>query len=499
MIPYRSAPDGACEIFWVRRSESLRFMGGWHAFPGGRLSESDGAVPATGAVDGMDAYERSGRPAPHTACALRELFEETGILAVSGRLPSGGQIDRARDQLLADRLDFGAWLRSHALALDASRLRFAGRWVTPPLSPVRFDATFFLLEWERDEAIQPSVIPGELESGEWIRADQALLCWDRGDVLLAQPTLETIRVLAKHGPARRDLLWRSQSHEPNSPHSIEFRPGIRVIPLEARTLPPATHTNAMLVGSSELVAIDPGSPLPEAQRRLAEIVREEARRTGGRLCGIWLTHHHEDHVGGVDALRRQFDVPVWAHASTAARLAGSGLRIERRFEGGELVELAGSPPLRIRVLHTPGHASGHLCFFEERTLTLLCGDMLSGYGTVVINPPDGSMIEYLESLERMADLGARVILPSHGTMMPDARKALAAARKHRLWREGRVFDAWQAGQREPAAMLDTVYDEIDPRARPLALRQVIAHLERLEAVGRIRPLPAAIRVQLGRS
>ncbi len=498
MIPYRSTPDGTCEIFWVRRSESLRFMGGWHAFPGGRLSETDGAVPATGSVDGMDAYDRSGRPAAHTACALRELFEETGILAVSGRLPSVGQIRLARDQLLADTLDFGAWLRSHELALDASRLRFAGRWVTPPLSPVRFDATFFLLEWERAEVGQPAVIPGELESGEWIRADDALLRWDKGDVLLAQPTLETIRVLAEHGPAGRDLLWRSQSHEPNSPHSIEFRPGIRVIPLEARTLPPATHTNAMLVGSSELVAIDPGSPLPEAQRRLAEIVNEEAQRTGGRLCGIWLTHHHEDHVGGVEALRRQFDVPVWAHASTAARLAESGLRIERRFEGGELVTLAGSPPLRIRVLHTPGHASGHLCFFEERTLTLLCGDMLSGYGTVVINPPDGSMIEYLDSLERMAGLGARVILPSHGTMMRDARKALTAARKHRLWREERVFDAWQAGQREPAAMLDTVYDEIDPRARPLAVRQVIAHLERLAAVGRIPALSAEIRMQLGR-
>ena len=337
-------------------------MGGWHAFPGGRLSEADGAVPAVGSLDGLDAYNRSGQPAPHTACALRELFEEAGILPVSGELPGAGELDGARERLLADALDFGAWLRSRGLALDASRLRFAGRWVTPPLSPVRFDATFFLLEWERDEALQPAVVPGELESGEWIRADEALLRWDRGDVLLAQPTLETLRVLAEHGPDGRARLWRSQAHEPNSPHSIEFRPGIRVIPLEARTLPPATHTNAMLVGSSELVAIDPGSPLPEAQSRLAEIVGEEARRTGGRLCGIWLTHHHADHVGGVEALRREFDVPVWAHASTAARLAKSGLRIDRRFAGGELVTLAGGAPLRIRVLHTPGHASGHLCF-----------------------------------------------------------------------------------------------------------------------------------------
>ena len=473
-------------------------MGGWHAFPGGRLSPEDGAVPAAGSLDGIDAYNVSGQAAPLPACALRELFEETGILAVLGTLPSAREIERARNQLLLEKLDFGEWLRSHRLTLDASRLRFAGRWVTPPLSPIRFDATFFLLEWEPAEAGQPTVIPGELDSGEWIRADAALRRWDAGDVLLAQPTLETIRVLAKHGPDGRARLWRSQAHEPDSPRAIEFRPGIRVIPLQTRTLPPATHTNTMLVGGSELVLVDPGAPRPEGQRRLIEIVNAEARRCGGRLGGIWLTHHHEDHVAGTEALRREFGVPVWAHESTVARLVATGLRIDRRFEGGELVTLAGSPALRIRVLHTPGHASGHLCFFEERTRTLLCGDMLSGFGTVVINPPDGSMIEYLESLQELADLGARVILPSHGTMLRDASEALAKARQHRLWREERVFDAWRNGQRQPEAMLDAVYDELDPRAKPLAVRQIVAHLERLEAVGRIAPLPVEIRARIGR-
>ena len=498
MIPYRAASDGSCEIYWVRRSEALRFMGGWHAFPGGRLSPDDSTVPASGSLDGIDAYRVSGQFAPHPACALRELFEETGILAVLGDLPSAREIERARDQLLLEKIDFGEWLSSHRLTLDVSRLRFAGRWVTPPLSPIRFDATFFLLEWKPAEAGQPTVIPGELDSGEWIRAEAALRRWDAGDVLLAQPTLETIRVLAEHGPDGRDRLWRSQAHEPNSPHAIEFRPGIRVIPLQTRTLPPATHTNAMLVGCSELVLVDPGAPWPEGQRRLAEIINEEAQRCGGRLCGIWLTHHHEDHVAGAAALRRQFDVPVWAHESTAARLVETGLRIDRRFEGGELVTLAGSPALRIRIVHTPGHASGHLCFFEERTKTLLCGDMLSGFGTVVINPPDGSMVEYLESLQELADLGARVILPSHGTMMRDAAESLAKARQHRLWREQRVFDAWLNGQRQPEAMLDSVYDDLDPRAKPLAVRQIVAHLERLEAVGRISALPIEIRARLGR-
>ena len=480
------------------RSEALRFLGGWHAFPGGRLSRHDSATQVAGTPAGVDIYNASGPPAPHLACALRELFEETGILATSGTLPGLREDGRARNQLLREDLDFGELLRSHRLELDASRLCFAGRWVTPPLSPIRYDATFFLLRWDRSEIIQPTVIPGELDSGEWIRADEALCRWEAGDALLGQPTLETIRVLARHGPDGCDRLWRSQAHAPDAPHPIEFRPGIRVIPLKTRTLPPATHTNAMLLGSSDLVLVDPGAPWAEDQHRLAEIVISEARRSGGRLRGIWLTHHHDDHVAGAAALQRQFQVPLWAHASTAAQLRDRGLCINRHFAGGERLTLAGRPELRIRIVHAPGHASGHLCFFEERTLTLLCGDMLSGFGTVVIDPPDGSMVEYLESLRKLAGLGAKVILPSHGTMMRDAPRVLDEAWQHRLRREERVFDAWLGGERDPEAMLDAVYGDIDPRARPLAARQILAHLERLAAVGRISTLPAPIKAGLGR-
>ena len=475
-------------------------MGGWHAFPGGRLDPRDAEVQTQGGLHGEDAYLSSGPPAAHPACALRELFEETGILAARGPIPGAAELNRARGLLLEDSLDFGGWLRRHELVLDRARLSFAGRWVTPPLSPIRFDATFYLLEWTVNEPRQPHVIPGELSSGEWIDVREALRRWEHGDVLLAQPTLATLRVLAEHGvEAGRERLWQSQAHQPNSPHAIEFRPALRVVPLAARTLPPATHTNAFLLGGRDLVLVDPGSPWEDELERLQEIVDAECRLRGGRLRGIWLSHHHDDHVAGAEALRRHYDVPVSAHASTAAQLAGKGIPVERRFAGGERVELHGDFPLRIRVLHTPGHASGHLCFFEERTATLLCGDMVSGYGTVVIDPPDGSMSEYLDSLEELAGLGGRVLLPSHGSMIPDAEEALREAGRHRLWREERVFGAWERGQRDPDAMVEPVYGELAPAARPIAARQILAHLERLEAIGRIGPLPHRIRASLGRS
>ena len=473
-------------------------MGGWNAFPGGRLSPDDATVPVDGPVGGKGAYLSSGEGAAHPACALRELFEEAGVLAAVGSIPSEAELDRARLKLLANELDFGAWLKACALALDASRLIFAGRWVTPPLSKIRFDATFFLLEWPASDSRQPSVIPGELSSGEWISAKSALARWEAGEVLLAQPTLETLRVLAEFGPEGRSRLWRSQAHRPNSPHSIEFRPLIRVIPLASRTLPPATHTNTILIGGRDMILIDPGSPWESELRRLREIVESESRRTGGRLRGIWLSHHHEDHVAGAESLRRYYSVTVSCHAKTASRLRRAGIQIDGQLRDGDLVELAGAPPLRVRVLHTPGHASGHLCFLEERTRTLLGGDMVSGYSSVVINPPDGSMAEYLDSLERLSGLNPQVILPSHGSMIPDAVEALREARRHRLWREERVLEAWRDGEREPQRMLGPVYGDLHPLAQPIAVRQLLAHLERLDAIGRIRSLNAGLRSQIGR-
>lgn len=472
-------------------------MGGWHAFPGGKLSGGDEAVPCSGRVDGHEAYQRSGQSVAHVACALRELFEEVGVLVVRGTLPEPAELVRARERLLAGDLDFAAWIEDCGLELDASRLSFAGRWVTPPLSPIRFDATFFLVAWPESERQQPVVVPGELSAGRWILASSALRHWEAGEALLAQPTLQTLRVLAEHGPEGRDRLWRSEAHKPNSPRVIEFRPSVRVIPLETRTLPPATHTNAILLGSREMVLIDPGASSDDELRGLRDVVDEEVRRTGGELKSIWLSHHHGDHVAGVEKLRRHYRVPVLAHPLTRARLDNLGIRVDNCFEGGESVTFNGDPPMRIRVLHTPGHASGHLCFLEDRNRTLLCGDMLSGYGTVSINPPDGNMADYIRSLERLEALDPSVILPGHGSMIPRGAQALAKAREHRLWREDRVLEAWDAGARDPEAMLPTVYGDLDPVLRPFAVRQVLAHLERLESIGRVTDLPDAIRSALG--
>ncbi|HSN90278.1 MAG TPA: NUDIX domain-containing protein, partial [Anaeromyxobacteraceae bacterium] len=135
-VVFRDGPDGR-EVLLVRRGEDRRFAGGFHAFPGGRLDPADAEVPVAGLA---------GEEAAHLVCAVRELFEETGILVLRGaeRVP-GPARDESRRDLLEGRTSFAGVLARHGLALDRAALAPAGRWVTPPWLPVRFDARFFLV------------------------------------------------------------------------------------------------------------------------------------------------------------------------------------------------------------------------------------------------------------------------------------------------------------------------------------------------------------------
>src|SRR5690606_21411309 len=145
--------------------------------------------------------------------------------------------------------------------------------------------------------------------------------------------------------------------------------GVVAFPVRTPTLPPATHTNCYLAGDREIVVIDPGSPAGDEQRALDDLV--DAWAADGRaVVAVWLTHHHGDHVGGARHLSERLGVPVAAHPATAERLAGR-VRIDQLLADGDTLPLAGDPPRRLRAVHTPGHAPGHLCFLEEHSGALV--------------------------------------------------------------------------------------------------------------------------------
>lgn len=521
----RPAAGAGIEVYWIKRSEKVAFMGGWHAFPGGGLSRTDAGIPVQGTPQGLGG---SGEPAagwPESlragdegpdivpglvACALRELFEETGVLLSSPTVTaaSAAALEEARRALLANQRPFAEVLQSLGVTADASRLSWAGRWVTPPFAPLRFDNRFFLLEWPESEPVQPSILAGEVESGAWTEPGEAWASWSRGDVIAAPPILHILEVLAQDGPdaGGRGLPRLRDPGETNlGPlRRVEMRPGVLMFPLATYTLPPASTTNTYLLGTGDCVLVDPGSPHDVENDRLERALAAARERLGRRVTAIWLTHHHPDHIGGVERLRRSLGVPVLAHPLTAERLEPRGIQIDGELADGQLVVLpgpAGGPAFPVRVAYTPGHARGHLCFLEETQRSLLAGDMVAGIGTIVVDPPEGDMDDYLVSLEKLIALDPKTLFPSHGPTVKDAVGKLKEYLRHRLWREEKVIAAWNAGLRTPAEMVGQVYEDTPKEAHPIAQRQILAYLIRLHKAGRIAgPLPkdSALRQLLGR-
>jgi glyoxylase-like metal-dependent hydrolase (beta-lactamase superfamily II) len=264
----------------------------------------------------------------------------------------------------------------------------------------------------------------------------------------------------------------------------QLAPGARMLALRSFTLPPATHTNCFILGDEDLVVVDPGSLFPEETARIEQAL-EALARWGGRLREIWLTHHHADHWASVPALRaRHPGVRVLAHPRTADLLRGQ-LLVDGMLAPDETRVLGALGA--VRAIHTPGHASGHLAFHVEGSATLLAGDLMAGEGTVVVDPPDGDMAAYEDSLRRIEDLAPAAVWPAHGPLIAGAAAAIRATREHRRWREACVLEAVRrAGAADLGAVVREAYQDTDPALHGLAARSALATLIKLQAEGRVR-------------
>jgi endoribonuclease LACTB2 len=258
---------------------------------------------------------------------------------------------------------------------------------------------------------------------------------------------------------------------------------IRPLSVRTPTLPPATHTESYLIGTGEAILVEPASPYEDEIDRTLRFL-DAAREGGIELVALFVTHHHVDHIGALRALGQRLALPLWAHEATAARLP-DGIAVDRAIAAGESIELDGDPPIRLEAIHTPGHAPGHLCLFEPESRAMIAGDMVASVGTILVEPRDGDMSLYLESLERMRALEPSVLLPAHGAPIEAADAKLRDYRTHRLWREERVHAALVAhGPGSAAALVPFAYADSPSAVWPLAALSAEAHLLKLEKDGR---------------
>jgi endoribonuclease LACTB2 len=466
------------KVFWVKRSARLMFMPGFHAFPGGQVDEGDLNIPISNCEDEEGALMR--------VAAVREFFEETGILLAENAAALPGEALKTARRLLHEKArSFAEILAEHQLVLDGAGLVASGRWVTPHMAPRRFD-TWFYLSWLEDNQ-EPLIEEGELAEGEWIRPLEALDRWKNGEIMMAPPTLHIIQTLAAnyHKPESLESALVAISQATNGAiRRMEFKPNFFLWPVKTPTLPPATHTNCYIIGGKELIVIDPASPYKEEQEILDTLL-DGFIAEGRRVREIILTHHHPDHIGGVNHLSKRLGVGVAAHRLTAERLAGE-LEVTRHIEDNERLSFDDLPELRLRALHTPGHTRGHLCFYEESCGYVITGDLVVGIGTVVIDPPEGNMKQYFDSLRRLLALPKLTSLfGAHGPAIANAQAKIEEYITHRTARENKILSAIEAGARSLDEIVPAAYTDVKPELYPLARRSTIAHLEKLQEEGRV--------------
>jgi hydroxyacylglutathione hydrolase len=239
-------------------------------------------------------------------------------------------------------------------------------------------------------------------------------------------------------------------------------------------------TNTYLVGRRQPILIDTGAGMEGYVPLLDGYLRS---RGVARPSRVLLTHRHVDHLGGVAHLRERY--PGLGVAKMIHRDANLPEGIED-LRDGQAVEGDGVTLLPV---HTPGHASDHLCYYLEEEQALFSGDLVLGGSTTVIPPDDGDLGQYLASLRRVLELPVRRIYPGHGPVLEPARPVIEGYIAHRLEREAQIVAALGAGAETVPDVVARVYREVAPALHPVARLSVMSHLAKLEREGRVRRIP----------
>lgn len=523
----RDTPHGI-EVLMTRRSAAASFAPGAYVFPGGRIDDSDAQEAQTPQVSNRRPTQ-SQLQLKQAVAALRESFEELGVLlarhADDGRPVDAETIAAMDRSTAAGTTPFVAQCAARGLRLSTDSVFTFAHWITDRDLPKRFDVPFLVARMPDGQ----TPVADETEQFEpvWVRPAEALERHAAGSFFMIFPTVRTLARMATYATvdavldacATEQPLFTScpragflrgkearyMAHEPpfgelamvcpdgQILHALDWQSETPVTLLRnvrrltAPNAGPMTGpgTNSYIVGDAATgyIVIDPGPRDDDHTARLFEA-------TGGDIRAIVCTHSHADHSPGATPLQALCDdhPPILGLPSAPTARTASHFVPDRALADGERLVLEGTDAgstHTLRVVHTPGHAANHLCLVLEEDGLLFSGDHILNGSTTIVDPPDGNMSDYLDSLTRLdevcADGDIDFILPAHGYVIGSARDAIAALRMHRLKREARVLAAMRAQpDGTPQDWLPVAYDDVPERMWPMAARSLAAHVERIQ-------------------
>jgi glyoxylase-like metal-dependent hydrolase (beta-lactamase superfamily II)/8-oxo-dGTP pyrophosphatase MutT (NUDIX family) len=524
------AGTGGMELLFLQRNPGAAHFGGAYVFPGGTLEAGDRDAQLLQRVQGLSAHEADRRlNLPENAlsywvAALRECYEEAGILLAVDR--SGATLAASRLGALAARrealnrreLSFKDFLQQEDLYIPAGEMVYFAHWITPAARPRRFDTRFFLTPAPLDQQVQHDNT--ETVASRWMSANEVLQRVRNNEIKMVSATQIIVSGLRKFdSPHSAVSQLRAVPHVPmNRPCQAQGREGPKLFrngdapyaeihwidPDEGgeasydllpavpkrldryvtRLLAPnpgvmtGPGTNTYLIGERELIVLDPG---PADPAHIDAIVAAGA----GRIRWIVLTHTHRDHSPGATALHAATGAPIAGRPGRADSAHDANVAFDRVLSDGDVVQADG---IELQVLHTPGHASNHLCYLLPATRMLFTGDHVIQGSTVVIAPPDGSMSAYLRSLERVKSLDVAILAPGHGYLIGQPPIEVGRLIAHRLAREAKVRSAIRAagGGATLELLLPQVYDDVPAAIHPVAARSLRAHLEKMVEDGELK-------------
>jgi len=263
----------------------------------------------------------------------------------------------------------------------------------------------------------------------------------------------------------------------NSGQLDTIAPAVRRLVANNPSFMTGPGTNTYLLGGTRFAVIDPG---PADSKHIDRILAE----TNGAIDVVLVTHTHGDHSPAATILAKQCNAQLLGRPAPGDGRQDLSFAPERMLENNDEIVIDG---MKLRALHTPGHASNHICYLIEDLQLLFTGDHLMQGSTVVIAPPDGDMLAYLQSLERLKSEPVSRLAPGHGLVVEDAQEEIERIIAHRLQREAKVAERLRAfGPGTLEELVTRVYDDVDPRLHALAKSSLWAHLLKLEHDGRAR-------------